>query len=138
MQKEVIFIHCGPIQNIYHTPTYTTIPTYNIFTQTLPHFQTYYSHLPIKNFKTPHIGNIHTTTSYRDTKNIHTDFYVHNHNTFFTFLRQKIKLRLIFNNLSQKNTIPTSIKNKIFFHWQCAYKVHLSSPLKMAFLHTQK
>ena len=54
------------------------------------------------NFKTPHLGNIHTTTSHRDTKNIHTDFYIHNHNYFFTFLRQKIKLHLILNNLSQK------------------------------------
>ena len=67
-----------------------------------------------KNFKTPHLGNIHTTTSHRDTKNIQTDFYIHDYNTFFTFLRQKIKLHFIFNNLCQKYTITTSIKNKIF------------------------
>ena len=67
-----------------------------------------------KNFKTLHLGNIHTTISHRDTKNIHTDFYIHNQNTFSPFLTQKIKLHLTPNNLSQQNKIPTSIKNKIF------------------------
>ena len=81
-----------------------------------------------KNFKTPYFGNIHTTTSHRDTKNIHTDFYIHDYNTLFTFLRQQVKLHLILNNLSQKNTIPTIIKNKNIsigsVHIKCSYQIH--------------
>ena len=38
MQNFLIFIHCGPLQIILHTPTYTTIPTFVIFTQTLTYF----------------------------------------------------------------------------------------------------
>ena len=114
MQKKFIFIHCGPLQILLHTPTYTAIPTYVIFTQTLQLFLKVIIYSTHKNFKNPHLGNIHTTTSHRDTKNIHTESYIHDQNTFFTFLRQKIKLHLTPHNLSKKNTIPTSIKNKVF------------------------
>ena len=47
-------------------------------------------------------GNIHTTTSHRDTKNIHTVFYIHDQKSFLSFIRQKIKLHLTLNNPSQK------------------------------------
>ena len=48
---KLIFIHCRFILIILHTPTYTTIPTYFIFKQILPHFQEYYFHLPTKTSK---------------------------------------------------------------------------------------
>ena len=39
--------------------------------------------------KTPHLENIQSSTSHRDTKNMRNDLYIHYHNTFITFLEQK-------------------------------------------------